>query len=162
MPSLPQQFQSFLQGSKKLSSSTIANYVSDAQSFINYLSQTLQQSQITSKHITPASIKAFQTHLTQTCSPATANRRLSSLRKFCFFLQKTNQLNRSPIKNLPIKRPLSPSFNRLLNQYHHHLKNQNLALSSIQNYLSDAKQYLLWVKQQGKITEGENNTTTVD
>jgi len=161
MSLLTQQFQSFLQGSKKLSPTTITSYVSDAQSFINFLSQSLQEPTITPQHITPATIKAFQIHLSQTTSPATADRRLSSLRKLCFFLEKTNKIEQNPLTSHKIK-PISPSSSQLLHQYSRHLQTQKLAASSIQNYLSDAKAYLLWASQHTKSTDRQNNPTPVD
>jgi site-specific recombinase XerD len=165
MFSLARQFQTYLEApqpqagsapnqprSPSLSASTIKNYVSDINHLLGFLSQTLQQQEIKPEHLTPASIKAYQKHLQASGQPNTTDRRLSSLRKFGEFLVKTKHLQQNPCRQLLPLQP-QPSYSHLIGHFKKHLKSQKLAPSTIKNYLSDIKNYLLWAQQENNLTE---------
>jgi len=112
----------------------------------------LQTKEIKPIHITKENILNYQTALAKTTPPATINRRHASIRRFGQFLFITKMLPANPaqlIKN----QPLNPSLNQVLNKFILHLKSEKLSDSTIKNYLSDIKTYLLWAQSNIKLTD---------
>lgn len=132
----------------ELTPSSIKNYLSDVNLFLNWVSRTIQEDTVHAKHITPAIIQAYQKYLTQKINPATARRHFSSLRRFGQFLTATNRLDQNPTQAL-IDTPSLPTMDQVLKQYTEYLKAENLSASTIKNYLSDLNNYLIWQQQQG-------------
>ena len=152
----------------KISLSSIKNYISDINHFLNFVSASIQEPEVKPAHITPAVIKAYQEFLfrssnpaapasrpdspTSFCSPATANRRLSSLRCFGRFLVNTKTCETDPTQNLT-NPAFNPTLAQIITRYQKFLKLENLSKSTIKNYLSDLKKYLLWARNNIKTTD---------
>jgi len=161
MQPLLKQFQSFLKNSrpnsttitKPLTHSSIKNYVSDINHFLSWLAHSIGQKTIKPDHINSKTCQAYKNFLQQKTPPATANRRLSSLRRFTAFLAITQLAPNDPaqaLTNLEIT-----TINSLLNNFQNFLHSQNLTPSTIKNYLSDVKHYLLWAQKNSKSTDGD-------
>lgn len=153
MTTLPQEFQSFLEGSKSLTDQSIKNYVSDINIFLDWLASNLQEPEITPSHITSASILSYRNELNNSRQPiAVKNRYLSSLRRFGHFLFVTKLSAVNPAAHLSNvdAAGTTTSTKQILAAFKHDLNKQNLSPSTIKNYLSDVKQYLSWVQNQSK------------
>jgi len=103
-------------------------------------------------HITPQICQDYQEFLAA-APPSTANRRLSSLRRLTAFLAAAKLLPIDPGQQL--KNLTSTTFDSILDQFQTFLKSENLSPSTIKNYLSDVKNYLLWTQTNIKTTDGD-------
>ena len=85
-------------------------------------------------------------------SPATTNRRLSSLRRFGKFLATTGLLETDPTTNLtnPQTTQKSTTIGQVIDQYKTYLKSEALTESTIKNYASDLHSYLLWANKNNQ------------
>ena len=143
---LAEAFKSFLEGQKNLSASSIANYLSDVNRFLTWLSQSLQEKIINAGHITAAVCLAYQQFLQNSYPAATANRHLSSLKRFGEFLAATGRAEADPTDKL--SSVPATKVKDIMGLYKNYLENQSLSPSTIKNYLSDIKSYLLWAQKQ--------------
>src|SRR3989344_403591 len=111
-PELLSNFSAYLTG-QQLSSVTIKNYLSDIRYFIDwYVTNFDNSSSLTiDQQITPQTLNLFHHHLTGDLPLKTANRRLSSVRKFCQFLHDQNYTVTNSANNLPNIPP--PSYHLL-------------------------------------------------
>jgi len=111
-PELLSNFSAYLTG-QQLSSVTIKNYLSDIRYFIDwYVTNFDNSSSLTiDQQITPQTLNLFHHHLTGDLPLKTANRRLSSVRKFCQFLHDQNYTVTNSANNLP--NVLPPSYHLL-------------------------------------------------
>lgn len=158
MTTLPQEFQSFLSGSKSLTEQSIKNYVSDINIFIDWLASNLQEPEITADHITAANISSYRDELNNSRQPiAVKNRYLSSLRRFGHFLFITKLCATNPAAHLSNVNAAgtTTSTKQILAAFKHDLNKQNLNPGTVKNYLSDIKQYLNWA--HGEPAEPQNN-----
>ena len=169
MQPLVNKFHHFLTGGKKLSPSSIKNYVSDINRFLTWLAQSLQISTVKPSQITKATLQTYRHYLIQTANQTTANRHLASLRRFGLFLSKTGLSTDNPSKNLanvdviaylgshPQSSiiPENNVFKTILRQYRRYLKKQKLSKSTVKNYLSDLNQYLIWAQTDTKTTDSK-------
>ena len=91
----------------------------------------------------------YKKHLrNRTNSIKTVNRRLSTLRHFGRFLASEQILNfdfMEKVTNVSTKK--SPSKN-LISNFEAHLKTEKVSKNTIKGYLSDTRQFLLWLEQQ--------------
>lgn len=91
----------------------------------------------------------YKKHLrNKTNSIKTVNRRLSTLRHFGRFLASEQILNfdfMEKVTNVSTKK--SPSKN-LISNFEAHLKTEKVSKNTIKGYLSDTRQFLLWLEQQ--------------
>jgi len=80
---------------------------------------------------------------------STINRRLSALRRFGQFLLVTGLRDDDPTIEIQNLNPTTKSISigRIIKQYRNHLKDEELSNSTIKNYLSDLRSYLLWAQQ---------------
>jgi site-specific recombinase XerD len=78
---------------------------------------------------------------------------LSSLRRFTAFLAAAKLLPTDPGQQL--KNLTSTTFDSILDQFQTFLKSENLTPSTIKNYLSDVKNYLIWAQENIKTTDGD-------
>jgi len=117
MQPLLKQFQSFLKNSrpnsttitKPLTHSSIKNYVSDINHFLSWLAHSIGQKTIKPDHINSKTCQAYKNFLQQKTPPATANRRLSSLRRFTAFLAITQLAPNDPAQALTnLEKPPPP------------------------------------------------------
>ena len=125
---------------------TIKNYASDISHFFSFLSSGSQYvSPLTLPFIlTPSFLLQYKNHLSS--SPlATANRRLSSLRKFCQFAIASGVVASIDLSQLTnISPAISPSpEQKLLTKFKTHLQSQGASSNTIKNYTSDVRIHLL-------------------
>lgn len=165
MQPLLKQFKSFLKGSqssaskstspsstsKPLSQSSIKNYVSDIKHFLTWLNKFTGQKTIKPIHINSKTCQAYKDFLHQNTPPATANRRLSSLRRFTAFLTITKLAPNDPGQDLT--NLSATTLDSLLTEFQTFLISQELAPSTIKNYLSDVRNYLLWTRKNIETTD---------
>lgn len=174
MQPLLNQFQSFLVGSKHISPSTVKNYVSDINHFLNFVAASIQEPELKPSHITAAVIASYCLSLTQSTSNQTTpntpttpttpspipsssvNRRLSSLRRFGQFLADTKLLDFNPAANVT-NLNIDPTLNQVIIHYKKHLETESLSHSTVKNYVSDLKKYLLWAEKNIKTTDNNLN-----
>jgi len=160
----------FLTKSNALSPITIKNYLSDLRHFLGWLTfylrshpekaKTVRKIPETSKTkdirnlevdltaITPNLIQNYKSYLSQNNVPIkTANRRLSTLRKFCSFCISQGWMKENPAKkilNQKISLTLQKSQRnkQTLNKFSRDLYQSGLSKTTIKNYLSDVQEFL--------------------
>ena len=147
---LLKRFRKYLE-EQKLSEISIKNYLLDVNKFLYWQlagNQTISFS--------PSRFQAYYQHLLKSlnCS-STLKRHLSSLRQFGQFLETEKLLYRNPFKDWqlpPVSQPwLSATLKdgeKLLDKFGKSLKKENLAQTTIVNYLSDVRQFLSWMEKR--------------
>ncbi len=136
----------------KISPSSIKNYVSDINHFLTFVSASIQEPIVQPVHITPAVIKAYSAAAATQLSPSSLNRHLSSLRYFGRFLLNTKLCEIDPAQNLT-NPAFDPTLAQVITRYQKFLTSGSLSKSTIKNYLSDLKKYLLWARKNIKTTD---------
>lgn len=149
MQILLKQFHQYLvkKSPNSLSDSTVNNYLSDVKQFLRFVKKSHQQSVLTAAHITPAVVAHYRGQL-QNLPTATANRKLSSLRRFGLFLAEAHLSEQNPthnLANLDIDKS-HLSSQKVLKEFHQFLIDQKLSDSTVNNYVSDVKAYLAWAR----------------
>lgn len=139
-----------------ISPSSIKNYVSDVNHFLNFVASAIQEEQIQAEHITPAIIKTYTAAAASQLSPSSLNRHLSSLRYFGKFLLAAKLSETDPTQNL-INPAFDPTLAQVITRYQKFLSTENLSKSTIKNYVSDLKKYLLWTRKNIKTTDDNLN-----
>lgn len=135
-----------------LNVSSIKNYVSDINHFLNFIAASIQETEVKPGHITPAAIKAYSTAAAAQLSPPSLNRHLSSLRYFGRFLVTARLCETNPAQNLT-NPAFDPTLAQVITRYQKFLKLEALSKSTIKNYVSDLKKYLLWARRNIKTTD---------
>ncbi|MCG2691278.1 site-specific integrase, partial [Microgenomates group bacterium] len=135
-----------------ISPSTIKNYVSDINHFLNFIAGSIQEPIVQPVHITPAVIKAYTTAAATQLSQSSLNRHLSSLRFFGRFLVTARLLENDPAQNLT-NPTFDPTLAQVITRYQKYLQTENLSKSTVKNYVSDLKKYLLWARRNIKTTD---------
>ncbi len=143
-------FKDFLLTEKnKPSKVTIKNYVSDIRRFIQWYEIAYTRPFIASA-LTSEVIATFQ-NATQnnsnnsTSAPSSTKRYISSLRKFCRFLEHSGAIKANPFTiPEPVKPPEDPW---LLKGFKSFLISQKASKLTIKNYIIDIKQFLLWLEK---------------
>jgi len=135
-----------------ISPSSIKNYVSDINHFLNFIAASIQETEVKSGHITPAAIKAYSTAAVAQLSPSSLNRHLSSLRYFGRFLLNQGLCETDPAQNLT-NPAFDPTLAQVITRYQKFLTTEALSKSTIKNYVSDLKKYLLWARKNIKTTD---------
>ncbi len=148
---LLEEFRQYLK-KQQVSANTCKNYVSDLSTFVDYLkTQSQYFSVLTLPFVLNSStLNSYKLWLEQKDPLATANRRLSALRKFITFTIETNSISRDytgVVENIIKIKPdgavqTLESFNDFLQT---HVSDAN----TIKQYKSDIKDYL----QSNKVTE---------
>lgn len=156
MQPLTAQFKNYLvkQTRPKLSRATLKNYVSDVDQFLAWLAKDLQETLIQPIQLTGRVFQNYGLYLNAAQNhihPATAERYLSSLRRFGEFLKTTGRTDSNPAADLK-PTTIDPTLDQVLNDFRNELVRQNLSPSTIKNYVSDINHYLLWAKDHLKIT----------
>jgi len=144
---------------KKLSHVTIKNYLSDLRHFLGWLTFYLKTHSektkaITKKFevdlatITPDIIQGYKSYLLQNNVPIkTANRRLSTLRKFCSFCINQGWMKENPAKKI-LNQKISSTLQKsdkdkqTLNKFSRDLYNSGFSKATIKNYLLDVQEFL--------------------
>src|SRR3989344_4172145 len=140
---LRNKFAQFLQP-LGVSRNTYKNYLSDLLHFFDWTSS--QGYSITpeglSQTLVPQFLALYRDHLISHSPVATANRRLSTIRKFCQFAYSQSIPPADPSANLTnISQPLSPQ-EAILGRFRSLLKSEGASIVTIKNYLSDARHYM--------------------
>ena len=135
-----------------ISPSSIKNYVSDINHFLNFIADSIQEPIVQPIHITPAAIKAYSAAAASQLSPSSLNRHLSSLRYFGRFLVSAKLLETDPVQNLT-NPAFDPTLAQIITRYQKFLASETLSKSTIKNYVSDLKKYLLWARKNIKTTD---------
>ncbi len=156
MQPLTAQFKNYL-AKQKLSPATLKNYVSDVDQFLAWLAGELQEAAIEPVQLTASVfqnygrwLNAAENHI----HPATAERYLSGLRRFGEFLNAAKLTDANPAADLK-PTAIDPTLDQVVNDFRNELVRQNLAPSTVKNYVSDVHQYLLWANERLKLT-GDN------
>ena len=132
--------------------SSIKNYVSDINHFLNFVAHSIQEPIVQPIHITPTAIKAYSAAAANQLSPSSLNRHLSSLRYFGKFLVAARLLETDPAQNLT-NPAFDPTLAQIITRYEKFLTTESLSKSTIKNYVSDLKKYLLWARKNIKTTD---------
>ncbi len=155
---LKSTFFSFLTA-QGASAKTQKNYWSDVADFISwFIAATLPVLDERNYHpglllqaLSPNHINDYVSHLLRAnISPATVNRRLSSLRIFFNCCLQMSWLSYHPmegIANIKTANPSGPKLNiSLLTQFEDHLRSHGVGKATIKNYVSDVRQFLRWIE----------------
>lgn len=137
---------------KKLSKTSIKNYISDVRQFMNWsANNSVDYTSVTSY------INYRLYLLGQKLPTNSINRHLASLRTFGIFLQSEKLLMLNPAMGLEnisndTKTPIKPINEEqiLLNKFRQSLTNEHLKAATIKNYLSDVGQFIKFVKTNGQ------------
>lgn len=157
MQPLTAQFKTYLT-TQKLSPATLANYVSDVAVFLDWLKQQLQEDVIAPVHLNAAVFGNYSRWLNDPANrvhPATAQRYLSSLKRFGAWLETARLADSNPAADISADR-IDPTIDQLVNEFKHELFRQKLSASTIKNYVSDVNNYLLWAVNSIKITDSNS------
>ncbi|HJZ05497.1 hypothetical protein A2634_03365 [Candidatus Amesbacteria bacterium RIFCSPHIGHO2_01_FULL_48_32] len=146
--SLRSKFAQFL-GPLGVSHNTYKNYLSDLLHFFDWyasLGLTLSPENIADS-LTPTQLAHYRDHLISHSPVTTANRRLSTLRRFCQFAFSQNILPSDPSANLSnISQPLTAQ-EAILTRFRSFLKSEGASIVTIKNYLSDARYFMQFSPQ---------------
>jgi site-specific recombinase XerD len=140
--------------SQKIAENTVRNYLIDIRHFLNWLANSYPElnsdkPDITAQNISTTVLEDYKKFLKENnTSPATINRRLSSLRKLSGFFINQGWRQNNPgkkITNITNKKETSHDW-QVLDRFAKSLKEEDKSASTIRNYLSDARGYLEWSK----------------
>jgi len=140
-------FKNYLYSQKNPPSKlTLKNYSSDIKKFIKWYESKFQ-SDFSPSLVTSEIIDMFNSDLSQSQSIKSVLRYMSSLRRFFSFLANQNQIASNPFETkIKSKSPQeSDKFN--LRSFKNYLYTSGSSSITIKNYLSDIKQFLLWVEK---------------
>ena len=157
MKILKKEFCLYLK-TKNVSLVTQKNYLSDLGHFLNWfifflksknvdvdennLSTSTLCSFITKEVITQYKGFLSLNHISQ----KTANRRLSTLRKFCSFCISQGWLKENPAKKIANIGYPKDQNEEILKKFKLSLNRENISKITVKNYLSDIKQFLIWAE----------------
>lgn len=156
MTTLPTKFEEYLKTELQVSGKTLRNYRADLSHFLGWATLHLSSRGINIQspdsiipHFTSfvvASYKGY--HLENKIPESTTNRRLSTLRNFGRFLAKINLVSQNPTELVTnIKKTISPEekINAIVHDFEKDLKKEGISSVTLKNYISDVRQFLLWV-----------------
>ncbi len=134
---------------------TIKNYLSDIRHFLGWFVQDIKEKE-KSFSLSESHIERYKKYLTTNNLPLRSiNRRLSSLRKFCFFCLEAKILNTNPAKNmknisvLKNKNAEIKNISSLIDDFQHDLKAEGLSHNLIENYTQDIRKFFSEVTHYG-------------
>lgn len=151
--SITRPFSLYLR-SQKIAENTVRNYLIDVRHFLNWLENSYPElvsdkPDITAQNISSDVLKNYKEFLKENnTSPATINRRLSSLRKLSGFFISQGWKRSNPgkkVANITSKKETDSDW-QILNRFAKSLKEEGKSSSTIRNYLSDVRGYLEWSK----------------
>lgn len=154
---LAAKFKTYLV-SQNRSAATIKNYVSDVDQFLGWLAHNLQEDILEARQLTQTAFGDYARFIADPANrihPATANRYLSSLRAFGEFLVKHNLIAGNPALELK-NQTVDPTIDQVVSEFRHELERQKLSASTIKNYVSDVKNYLIWASTNVKTTDSKS------
>jgi len=143
-------FKDFL-ASKKLTKTSIKNYLSDIRQFLKWTANSDFSS------FTPAVFSTYKSSLvSSSISTKTINRSLTSLRKFGQFLKQEKLLMANPadkLNNIQAGQRKKILFSlklssKILKNFSQALNQENLKPATVKNYVLDVNQFLQWLKKR--------------
>lgn len=151
---LVENFRLYLNESKKLSQTTVKNYLSDLRHFLSFLKlkslswgKPPPNSQQIPSLITPSLLKEYRNYfLANNIAKSTANRKLATVRLFCQFCYNKGLLEQNfaqNLKNIPLFSSREKKINDLVSKFGLWLKKQGASKNTIKNYVADIRAYLL-------------------
>ncbi|MCL5113767.1 MAG: site-specific integrase [Patescibacteria group bacterium] len=139
------QFKDYLLSQRKPPSRiTVKNYLSDVNQFISWFEKDLNES-FSPKSVTNQTIELFRKESSTRISPASLERKLSSLRKFFQFLKIQDVISISPLEKLDTQK-LEEGEPLPLKSFRNFLYVDNASSLTIKNYLNDVKQFFKWAE----------------
>lgn len=153
---LPQRYKKHLEKKSNLNPISIKNYLSDFHVFISWLSLKSKGNLTPLEEIIaslkPSDIAEYQNYLlSKKLAKSTINRRLSGLKTFCQFMLENNYVSQDlslHIKTAPLSSPIEKQVHDYVSKFGFYLKKKTASKSTIKNYTSDIRHYLLWASSQ--------------
>lgn len=142
---LVEQFRQYLKD-KKVSVNTVKNYVSDLSTFVDYLKTTSQYFSILTLPfiLDSETLSGYKQWLEKKDPVSTANRRLSSLRKFIVFAIETNSISKDYTGQVTNLLPLTPNKSeQTLETLNTYLETHVTNTETIKEYKNDINDYLI-------------------
>ncbi|MPM85436.1 Tyrosine recombinase XerC [bioreactor metagenome] len=133
-PNYQDSFRSWLI-SKNYSSSTTRNYLSDINSYLEFV-----------KNSNPFSPDTVSLYLKKIDKDSNYSRYLSSLSKFFQFSLDQKIISINPLKKARQPKTVTPSD--ILNAYQSFLIKKHFSAATIKNYLNDIQQFIDWQQNQ--------------
>lgn len=124
--------------SKSYSSSTIRNYLSDINAYINYF----RNSNLEIRNLGIFSSDVVSSYLQTIQKNPAYSRYLSSLSKFFQYALDQNLIKIDPLKQA--QKVKKPSIDDIVADYQSFLTKKNFSTSTIRNYLNDLRQFIDW------------------
>lgn len=131
---------SFWLNSKSYSSSTVRNYLSDVNAYINFI----RNSKLEIRNLSIFSSDAVSSYLHTIQKNPAYSRYLSSLSKFFQYALDQNLIKIDPLKQA--QKVKKPSTDDILSDYQSFLTKKHFSVSTIRNYLNDLRQFIDWSK----------------
>lgn len=155
MKNLEKKFGLYLK-SKGVSPVTQKNYLSDLRHFLSWLLLVLKSKKISTDERSLSSLCSFIDEelvsryknflVLNRISQKTANRRLSTLRKFCSFCVSQGWLKSNPAKKVVNIGKTKDPVEEIVQKFKLSLKVEGISKVTIKNYLSDIRQFLIWTE----------------
>ncbi|HLD27032.1 MAG TPA: site-specific integrase [Patescibacteria group bacterium] len=138
-----------------LHKNTVKNYLSDIRHFLGWFSQSVKESDAFFS-LSRSHIEAYKKYLIANNLPArTVNRRLSTVRKFCFFCTEAKILHINPSKGIgnicteKIRKIKDTTISSLINDFRHELISEGLSANSIKICIRDIENFFSEVAHYG-------------
>lgn len=126
---------------------TIKNYLSDLRHFLGWYNHSIKNAHDFFS-LSPSHIASYKDYLITNNLPIrTINRRLSTLRKFCFFCTEAKILQRNPSKDIhnisqeKTQQAKTPHLTSLINHFQHDLASEGLSHDLIDDCIYDVKKF---------------------
>lgn len=156
MTALPTKFEEYLKTELQVSGKTLRNYRADLSHFLGWATLHLgsrgikiQSPDSIIPHFTSFMVANYKSyHLENKIPESTTNRRLSTLRNFGRFLAKLNLVSQNPtelITNITKTVSQEERVSGIIQDFEKDLRKEGISSISIKNYISDIRQFLLWV-----------------
>ena len=123
---------------KSYSSSTIRNYLSDINAYINYF----RNSNLEIRNLGIFSSDVVSSYLQTIQKNPAYSRYLSSLSKFFQYALDQNLIKIDPLKQA--QKVKKPSIDDIVTNYQSFLTQKHFSTSTIRNYLNDLRQFIDW------------------
>ncbi len=158
MKNIKKEFSLYLK-TKNISPVTQKNYLSDLGHFLSWFIFFLKSKNVAvdennlsasplCSFINKGAINQYKTFLSLNhLSQKTANRRLSTLRKFCSFCISQGWLKENSAKKIANLGRRKDQNQEILKKFKLALNRENIAKITVKNYLSDIKQFLIWAER---------------
>ena len=150
-------FRNFL-NTENVSNITVRGYVSDVRFYFNWYLPFLKKNlnldsnldfSLVLKHINPKILEAYKNFLLDSNLPVKSiNRKYSALRKLGTFCLSQKYITENIFESLKTisSHTAFPENIYHLDQFRHNLYQKHISKSSTKSYLSDIRQFLLWIK----------------